>query len=175
MAVGIRISVSGGDKYGRALKRLTPSQNAKVKSDGLRKIALEVQRIAAGEKIIRGGKQAPHRSRLTSRTGTGRRSIRTNFSGLPNVSVVGSDLIYMAVHEQGGPFSFRASTVRSHTRRVAFGKRLAPFTVPSHTRRAHTARYPRRQWLEPAVDDVVPRKSERIMAEFWERQAGVSR
>ncbi len=30
---------------------------------------------------------------------------------------------------------------------------------------------PQRQWLEPAVDDVIPDEAESLAAKFWERQA----
>ncbi len=31
-------------------------------------------------------------------------------------------------------------------------------------------RFPVRQWLQPAVDDVIPRQAEGIAAQFWEGQ-----
>ena len=36
-------------------------------------------------------------------------------------------------------------------------------------------KFPKRAWLDPAIDDVVPEKSERWAVEFWERQARATR
>jgi hypothetical protein len=175
MPVGIKATVTGGKAYEAALKKLSPRENAKVKSLGLRAIAVAVQENAAKFQMYPGGKGPPRARQLTSRTGTGRRSIRTNFSKLPGESQVGSDLKYMAAHEAGGQFTIKAHSVRQHTRKFAFGRKLAPFTVPTFMRKAHSATFPKRPWLEPAVDEIVPSKAERIMVDFWERQVRSSK
>ena len=35
-------------------------------------------------------------------------------------------------------------------------------------------RFPKRPWLEPAIDDVVPNPAERWMAEIWENAGGAT-
>lgn len=155
-------------KYQRALNDLIPSGNPEIQSRALKKVALLVQSVASREKIKRGGKGAPLKNKLTSRTGTGRRSIRVDRSGLPSSISIGSDLGYMAAHEKGGTFSVRKSTVAAHTRTRAFGKKFKPFKVPSHTRKAHKIKLRRRAWLEPAIEDVVPQRAQVIFANEWE-------
>ena len=170
MPVSMKVTVTGGKEFEDALRRLPPRENAKVKSLGLRAVALAVQANAAKLQMFPGGKGPPRANQLTSRTGTGRRSIRTNFAKLPGESQVGSDLKYMAAHEAGGQFTIKSHSVREHTRKFAFGKKLAPFKVPTFTRKAHSATFPKRPWLQPAIDEIVPSKAERIMVDFWERQ-----
>ena len=55
--------------------------------------------------ILRGGQGPPHPSKLTSRTGTLRRSLGPAFgldkSGLPRFIEGGSSLVYAPVHELG--------------------------------------------------------------------------
>lgn len=172
MAVGIKTTTTGGKEYTRAISSASLRDNPKILSTGFRKLGLLVQSVAAREKIHPGGRSKPLPRALTSRTGTGRRSIRTDFSRLPGEVSIGSDLKYMAAHEQGGTFSVKAATVAAHTRTKAFGKTFKPFKVPSHTRKAHTLRLPRRAWLEPAVDAVVPARSEEIFARTWEERIG---
>lgn len=167
MAVTIRATVAGGERFQQALRNASPKTNPRFISQLLRAVALRTQAVAAGDKIRRGGSGPALPDRLTSRTGTGRRSISTNLSPLPRAAEVGSDLSYMAVHEIGGRINVPGTTVQSHTRTVAFGRKVAPFTVPSHRRRAHSARYPARPWLQPAVDDVVAEAPE-IGARIWE-------
>ena len=162
----IRTELVGADKLIEAFRRLNPEANPAPVGRAMRRIGLETQ-ARATNKMRRGGSLAPAPSVLTSRTGTGRRSISTDFGSLPFVVAVGSPLEYMAVHESGGTVSVPAHSVRQHTRTVAFGRTVKPFTVPSHTRRAHTARFPRRPWLEPAVDEMVPERASQIIVDEW--------
>ena len=76
MAVSIKTETSGGPEYTRALKSASLRNNPKILSVGFRKIGLLVQSVAAREKIHPGGRGVPLAHALTSRTGTGRRSIR---------------------------------------------------------------------------------------------------
>jgi len=169
MAVGVKTELKGAVEYSRQLTSLIPSKNPKIRAVGLRALALEVQTVSAREKIKRGGKGAPLKSKLTSRTGTGRRSIRTDFSRLPGQSAVGTDLRYMAAHEKGGAFSVKASTVSAHTRTKAFGKTVKPFKVPKYKRKAYTLNLPKRPFIEPAVDQVVPSRAQQIFLRAWEK------
>ncbi len=170
MSVAIRTEVVGGARLAALYARLDIKKNPAPVGRALRRIALETQRIATG-KIRRGGSLRPAPTVLTSRTGTGRRSIATDFSSLPFTAVVGSDLAYMAVHETGGTVNKPASQVSAHTRTVVFGRTVAPFQVPGYTRGAHTATYPPRPFLGPAVDDMVPGRAQTIIVEEWEREA----
>lgn len=183
MGVGLDVNTTGGPEYTRMLRSAGPRDNPRIMSLALRQIALLTQSISTREKIHAGGRSVPLPRALTSRTGTGRRSIRTDFSKLPGEAAVGSDLKYMSAHEEGGSFSVKASKVgpskvKSHKRTKAFGKTFSPFKVPAHTRKAHsrkahTLKLPRRAWLEPAVDDVVPRRAEEIVAKNWQERLGV--
>lgn len=149
--------------------RLNIKKNSRFVGRFLRRMVLEVQRNAAQEQMIRGGGGPPHPSRLTSRTGTGRRSISVNLAPLPLAAEVGSDLAYMALHETGGLVSVPSTQVQSHIRKVVFGRTVAPFTVPAFTRGAFTYRARKRPWLAPAVDAVL-RRAPDIAVSLWERE-----
>lgn len=164
----IRTTVIGADAFVGAMKRGDPERNPEIFSRSLRRITLLTQKIAAQEKMKRGGQGAPLPNKLTSRTGTGRRSISTDFGALPRAASVGSSLNYMRVHEEGGTFVASLARVGAHTRTVVFGRTVSPFTVPAYTRSGYSFKMPRRAWLEPAVDDVLPRAPD-IAAEEWER------
>ena len=153
-----------------ALARLSPDKNPRVLSRSLRRIALETQ-ARATNKIRRGGSLRPAPSVLTSRTGTGRRSISTDLGSLPHSATVGSNLGYMALHEEGGSITRPAHSVVAHTRTVAFGRKLPRFNVPGYSVRAHSARYPARPWLSPAVDEMVPDRASAIVVDEWESES----
>jgi len=95
-AVGATIDASA---FERALKMSSPRKSPEIVRELLTQLALRNAAISASKHMKRGGKQPPVPGILTSRTGTGRRSIRVNLSGLPRVAETGSDLIYMAFHE----------------------------------------------------------------------------
>ena len=142
MASNIRIKVEGVERVKSVLRGIDPSKNSAFVRRALVKGGLLVQREAALNQIKRGGKGPSLRDRLTSRTGTGRRSIRVDRGGLSKFFVeIGSDLEYMKVHETGGTFQRRA-----HTRTSRLGN---SFQV-----RAHQATYPARPFLKPALDAV---------------------
>ncbi len=167
----IRVEVVGAEKLLAAFQRVNPTANPQPVGRALRRIALETQ-AKATNKIRRGGSLKPARGVLTSRTGTGRRSISTDFSSLPFTSKVGSTLGYMALHEGDGgagtTVNVPSHAVKSHTRTVVFGRTVSPFSVPGYTVRAHSARYPRRPWLEPAVDEMVPDRASTIIVQEQE-------
>ena len=95
------LSITIDDREVKAvLKRLNlrSGRGLDAVEKALDSMAFQVQANAAMKQIIRGGKGPPHPTRLTSRTGTLRRSIRVNrFS--PLARDVGTDLVYGAVHE----------------------------------------------------------------------------
>ena len=119
MPLALSMSVEGLDKLHEKLARISPRKNggAWVRR-ALTTCALRVQAIAACEMIIRGGRigkgsrktDAPaDATRLTSRTGRLRGSIRVNRSPLPRAIEIGSDVAYAAIHELGG--SIRGGTM----------------------------------------------------------------
>lgn len=142
-----------------ALDSIRPSSKRSNFRRALLALAFRVQELASGEFIKRGGgvskrgpESPPERGRLTSRTGTLRRSIRVDRSELPFAVEIGTDLAYAPPHELGLRVSVPASRVRAHTRRSAFGRRTRrPFVVPEHERRSYTAAYPKRPFLAPAA------------------------
>lgn len=172
MAVAIKVTVEGDRELRAWIKRL--DMPPAVMSRGLKGIAFEVQGETTKRQIVAGGrgKGAALKAlarRVSSRTGTLRRSIRVNRGGLPRFIEVGSDLGYAAVHEFGGRVRFSASRVKSHTRTVAFGRSVGPYTVPSYIRSAYSASYPKRAFLAPALAKIAPRMPE-IMLREWDKE-----
>lgn len=106
MAVSVSIGFDRGTlaRLQRKLDAMSPRQNKRWVSRALLRGALLVQKVAAEEKILRGGSGPPVPHILTSRTGTLRRSIRVDRGGLPEAISIGTDLIYGLVHELGGRF-----------------------------------------------------------------------
>ncbi len=172
--VAIRITVEGTAELQRRLRLLNPEQNQRIMRDTLKKSAFAIQRNVTRIQLVGGGRGKGRAlpalpSRLTSRTGTLRRSVAVNQRPLPRAIEIGTDLSYGAVHEVGGRISVPASRVKSHTRTVAFGRKVGPFTVPAHMRSAYTANYPRRPFLQPALETVAPRFPG-FAVEMWERE-----
>lgn len=109
MATGARLV--GGEQLRKDIAKLSPKQR-RILDPALLESGLLVLRIAAQEKIRRGGQrtkgvQSPAiQGKLTSRTGTLRRSLGPTFgvdrSGLRQGFIeVGSELVYAPVHEFG--------------------------------------------------------------------------
>ena len=156
----VKITTEGLDDVRRVFVSLNPGESPEWVRRALVKGGLRIQANAAGQQIIRGGKGPPHPHRLTSRSGTGRRSIRVDRGGLPRFFVdVGTDLRYMAAHETGGTF-----TRRAHSRRSKLGN--------LHQVRAHSMTYPPRPFLRPALEEVDS-QLEGIFIDEWGR--GLSR
>lgn len=155
----VEITTEGLDDALRVLDRLNlkanPGKRAAAKI--LISIANEIASNAQSKQILRGGgKGAPHPTKVTSRTGTLRRSIAVDRGELGSLIVsIGTDLVYGAVHEEGGRIKIPQTRVREHKRKSAFGKKFPAFTVPAHTRKAHTAKYPKRPFLRPARDAII--------------------
>lgn len=155
MALVYRISLDGVEEVQRLLRRLQPPQSDRAASAALVRSALLVQKQAARVEILPGGRQAPHPTRLTSRTGTGRRSIRVNRTRLPRAIEVGSDLRYMSAHEGG----FRGVVQVPSYRRL------------NHTVRAHSRRMnlPARPFLGPALEKTASQFSGIFVEEIAKR------
>lgn len=101
MALAFSVKVTGVKKLNKKLRQIDPEQNTKILRRALDKAGLLVQKIAATDKIVRGGSGPPLADRLTSRTGALRRSIRVNRAPFPHAIEIGTDLGYGAVHELG--------------------------------------------------------------------------
>ncbi len=128
MAGAIKIRVDGGANLTRVMNNIDPSRNPEFVRRALIKGGLLVQKNAAEKQIKRGGRAKPLPNKLTSRSGTGRRSIRTDRSGLPRFFVdIGSDLKYMQLHETGGTVTRRSS--KGNTHQATFPPR--PYMAPA--------------------------------------------
>ena len=152
---GVRVIVRGVPELHAQLAKLRSPGNARILSRALLKSAYEIQRVAAREKIIRGGvvgrgknrtETPPHPFRVTSRSGALRRSIAVDRGPLPFAVEVGSNLRYAPVHEFGGTYRM--------TRRTKGGTT------------SYTATYPARPFLQPALDDVAKTFSDLFAAEI---------
>lgn len=103
------VQIVGTEELSRRLANLNPQQNKRIVRPALREMMLLSLRTSAREFIYPGGGGPPKAGILTSRTGTLRRSLASNFSlddvGLrhPTAPFIegGTRLIYGAVHEKG--------------------------------------------------------------------------
>lgn len=179
MATSLRVEVTGAEQVAALLRQLKAPEVRRAYSAALTEMAMLTARIAATDKILRGGRigkgrkkrDAPaHPTKLTSRTGRLRASLAgrgfrqgLDTSGLPRFIEVGSDVAYAPVHEFGGRVS---QSVPTHTRTSAFGRRTQPFRVRAYTR---SATYPARPFLGPALTDAS-RRFEAILVHHLERQ-----
>jgi phage gpG-like protein len=161
MAVSLSISVRGIKEVEAQLDRIDPKKNPTMVARALEDCAELTQIIAANQMIKSGGrvrgKRGPRGGRgkltsaaaiggkLTSRSGTLRRSIAVNRSPLPWAVEVGTDLVYGAVHEEGGTVS-----VPSYSRTIVGSTRSGGASVALV--KAHTRTYPPRPFLAPALD-----------------------
>jgi phage gpG-like protein len=175
MAVNLTVSIEGEAAIRSWLDRLDPVSNSRIMRNGLIVAANLISTDAKTRQFVAGGRGKSKAlkalsNRLTSRTGTLRRSIRVNRSGVPAYIDIGTDLKYGAVHEFGGEIDKPSRVIRSHTRRVAFGKKRKPFTVPAHFRMGHSANYPKRPFMKPALDAIAPSLPTIFLAE-WAKEA----
>lgn len=129
MPVSVKVVLTGDKKF---LAKLEAVASPRVRIKALNEAAFLLAKIAAEEKILRGGRffgaggkltdSPPHPTKLTSRSGRLRGSLHPrqaiDRSGLPKYIEVGTDVKYAAQHELG----------------------LAP--------------YPPRPFLKPAAEDV---------------------
>ena len=109
-SLNLTVKVEGLRKLDRALRRTNPKTAPHIIRRSVSQACYAVQRRATQVEIIRGGKQPPHPSRVTSRTGTLRRSIAVDLSDLRSgIGHVGTALGYGAIHELGlGRYPVRA-------------------------------------------------------------------
>ena len=99
MVVSLRASISGDKEVAALLRRLSPRKNPRPVTRALVRAALKVQELSTTEFIIRGGRfrsgsgglsdARVDAQRLTSRTGTLRRSIAIDRSLTPVTSTSG--------------------------------------------------------------------------------------
>lgn len=112
MADRLSVKLVGTRLLEKRLKELSPAQNRDIVEPALLESMLLSLRIAAREKIHPGGKGPPRAGKLTSRTGSLRRSLgfgkdanaldAVDQRGLRrNFVEGGSDLVYARVHEEG--------------------------------------------------------------------------
>lgn len=180
MAVVLSATLEGQKEIARLMSKVDPKRDgARWQRAALLRAALLVQKIAAKEKIRRGGATKTGQRRalpnvLTSRTGTLRRSIAVDRAPLPGAVDVGTALGYGAVHEIGGTFTIPRHQVDAHTRRIVFGRRVAPFNVGPYSRGPYSARYPKRPFLVPALEETIP-KLPRIFVEEIQKVLGTGR
>ena len=121
MAALMRASIQNTAEVRRFLERINPGENKRIVRNALVRSALEVQKNAVDLQIAAGGRGKgkalsvlPHK--LTSRTGTLRRSIGLDKSDLPFAIEVGTALVYGGVHEHGS---------RTHPKRPFMAPALA--------------------------------------------------
>jgi phage gpG-like protein len=153
----VRITVENEEDVVRALVQIDPKKNPTFVRQALIGGGLLIQKNAALKQIKSGGKGAPLKTKLTSRSGDGRRSIRVDRGGLGRFYVdIGSDLKYMQLHEVGGTVSRRA-----YTRKSPSGG--------THKVRAHTATYPPRPFMKPALN-AVNRELRQIFTLGWQKE-----
>jgi phage gpG-like protein len=164
MPVALSISVEGVEAVHQRLERLNIRSHPGLVIRALDKCAELTQEIAATKKIIRGGKGPPHPHKLTSRTGTLRRSIAVSRRHLPWAIDIGTDLVYGAVHEEGGTVN-----VGSYSRAIGSSTRSGGASMALV--RSHTRTYPKRAYLVPALeeaanhfDDIFAREIEKELA-----------
>lgn len=159
-----RVNVTNIRPLMSALSALRMPELRTVLDRALLQSAFLVQRIASTEKIRHGSRRSPPLpDKLTSRNaGAGLvGSIGVDRSRLPFVVTVGSALRYAPVHELGGVFR-----VPTHRRRTKSGKATSV--------RAHSATFPKRPFLAPALEDASKRFPDLFVAEV-DRAVGSAR
>lgn len=105
MSVKLAVKVEGVEELQRRLNRVKPETNPQWVSRALVKCALLIQAEIQENQLIRGSDDPlarAHPKRLTSRTGRLRDSIAVDRSGLPDSILIGSNVVYGAIHEFGG-------------------------------------------------------------------------
>jgi phage gpG-like protein len=143
---------------------MNPAQNARITTPALLESMQLTLRDARLNRIIRGGSGAPKPTKLTSRKGGLRGSLTGNFAIDLNRQLRwvegGTHLIYGKVHETGGTFSIPGH-IRTHKKT---GNRIG--VSP------HTAKYPARPFLAPALR-ATQGKFDDIFRKFWAREGEV--
>ncbi len=140
------------------VEAISPGKNPQIWNKALLRLGLAIQEDARLNQIKRGPsiKAAPLKSQLTRRTGQLAGTIRPDVSKIPRELDVFTDSPYGGVHEFGGLIAIPA-----HSRTSKKGN--------THKVKSHTARFPKRPFLEPALEAVVPRFPD-IMAAVIEEE-----
>lgn len=155
MTIAFRVKVTGAKDVRDLLARMNPAQNRRITSAALLIGGQAVKTEAAQRQLIVGRRTAaPDRTRVTVRSSRLQKSIRVNRAGMPKHVDIGSDVAYARQHETGGVVSIPA-----HNRKHPRSGRV-------HRVRAHTARYPQRSYLTPALEEVAP-KMPRVFLKSW--------
>jgi phage gpG-like protein len=164
MADGLRVSLVGSKELQRRLKKMNPAQNARITTPALLESMQLTLRDARMNRIIRGGSGAPKAHKLTSRKGQLRGSLAGNDAIDLNRRLRwiegGTDLVYGAVHETGGTISIPGH-LRTH-KKTGFRIGVRP----------HTAKYPARPFLKPALAHTQS-KFDDIFRRWWAREGEV--
>jgi len=155
----VNIRIEGGKRLRKALDRLDPAANHRIFRKSLRQAALLLATNAKHRQIAKGG-GAVKPGRLTNRSGWLKDSIGPNYHGLPIYVEVGTKVPYAAVHEFGG--TYKIKTHRAKSKR----------TGESWTVKAHTAHFPERPFLAPALNAIAP-KIPGIVIRNWKLEAGL--
>lgn len=176
MAVAVSVRVDGIPEVEAMLKRIAPGTNPKWVRGSMVDCGLLTQKIAAKEMIIQGSRfrsggkgklrnAGVHPRKLTSRRGGAGLvgSIHVNRAGLPWSVEVGTDLGYGAVHELGWSGTQR---IPSHTRTVAWGRKVAPFKVKAFTR---SVTFRARPYLAPGLTKAAEKFSA-IFVRHWKKE-----
>lgn len=115
MADFIKAELVGTPELRRRLEKMNPAQNRRITTPALIESMQTTLRDAALNQIIRGGDEPPRADKLTSRTGTLRRSLVADFAIDVNERLRfvdgGTHLRYGAVHENS-PRAFLKPALR---------------------------------------------------------------
>jgi phage gpG-like protein len=164
MADGLSVKLVGSKELQRRLKKMNPAQNARITTPALLESMQLTLRDARLNRIIRGGSGSPHATKLTSRGGRLRGSLAGNQAIDLNRRLRwvegGTDVIYGAVHEKGGTISIPGH-IRTH-KKTGFRIGVRP----------HTAKYPARPFLAPALA-ATRGQFDDIFRRWWAREGEV--
>lgn len=172
MAVDIHVEIQTGDitKLVDKLNAMDPNRGSGWLKTAMTKALFKVEANAKLKQIRQSGFASATSAtpgerlgvlpnKLTSRSGTLRRSINTDHTRLPGRGSVGTPLRYGAAHELGYTDTVQ---VRAHKRKNKKSRK-------SHKVRAHTRKMdlPARPFLKPALEAVSPGFPDLFRAE-WE-------
>ena len=165
MQSGVTINLRERKKIRSFLDAIDPEIRGGVVDQALEAIAVLASTRAKRVEIIpgRGRDQVdapPLDGKLSFRTGRLAASIAVDRSGAPTTYVVGTPVAYGPVHELG----LRVS-IPGHTR-IRDGK--------PHKVKAHSVKFPRRPFLEPAAKFVIDTKAEGVFRKALERISGAA-